>query len=259
MARHPPSLVHLVLGFLPPILLTVSFALSLKSTMTGNWAMRENFSTDFPPQDQGLIHRSPFTSCESVFGNHTRNGTVVEAWGEQCTRYARPGASCDASDSGLDYLALCQQIHLTGSLLVVDCVFAGLAFAMSWFLCLVGMIAHKLKEDHHHHHPNEESSTPHEGRVAHAYPFHRYTASPLHLFAVIAFVAAFLAAMIGGNALVNLSPPNGAFESAGAAASKNSAWSFDTGYSFASASWILAAFGAGAVQWVWGRGVGRED
>jgi hypothetical protein len=258
MARHQSSPIYRLLAVIPPVLLAVSWALSLKSTMTGNWAMRENYSADIPAVDTGPLHRSPFTSCGSVFGNQTVNGSVVEKWYEVCTRYAKPGASCDASATGFDYPALCQQINLAAKLLVVDCVFGGLAFTLSWVLFAYSIFVHKPKDRHGHH--NEES-TAHEGRVAHAYPFRYDPATPLYLFAVIAAVAAFLAAMIGGNALVNLSAPTGDFSSGTAAETKDAAWSFDKGYGYASASWIVAAFGAWSVSWVWGRGrgVGRAD
>ena len=246
----------MLFAIIPPILLTVSWALSLKATMAGNWAMRENYTTDMPAIDAGPLHRSPFTNCGSVYGNQTVNGSVVEMWYETCTRYAKPGASCDASASGYDYPALCQQIDLAARLLIVDCVFGGLAFAGSWLLCLYSVFVYRGLKQHGHH--GEEGGG---GSVAHAYPFRYDPATPLYLFAFIAAVAAFLACMIGGNALVNMSAPTGDWTSGTASGTKDEAWSFDKGYSYASASWVLAAFGAWSVNWVWGRGrgVGRGD
>ncbi|KAE9373296.1 hypothetical protein N431DRAFT_227002 [Stipitochalara longipes BDJ] len=252
-ARRRSYPIYSLLTLISPILLTVSWALALKATMAGNWAKRENYSSDFPAVDTGPLHRSPFTSCGSVFGNQTVNGTVVEKWYESCTRYAKPGASCDASATGFDYPALCQQINLAARLLVVNCVFGGLAFAGSWILCAYSVLVGGSKEHRRHHH-NEESNA-HEGRAAHAYPSRYEPSTPLYLFALIAAVAAFLAAVVGGNALVNLSSPTGDFTSSTTAAEgKDAAWSFDKGYNYASASWILAAFGAWSVNWVWGRG-----
>lgn len=253
MPRHGHSTAYTLFALIPPALLTVSWALSLKATMTGNWAMRENYSADDPPVDMGPLHRSPFSTCESLFGNQTVNGSVVEMWYESCTRFAKPGASCNATAFGYDYPALCQQINLAARLLVVDCVFGGLAFAMSWALCVWSVLVHRPRKHH-----GEEPS---EGRVARAYPFRYDPATPLYVFALVAAVSAFLAAIIGGNALVNLSAPTGDFSSGTAAETKDAAWSFDKGYTFASASWVIAAFGAWSVSWVWGRGrgVGRGE
>ena len=262
MSRREASLVHTALALIPPILLAGSFALSLKSTLAGDWAVRENYSVlESPPIDYGPLHRSPFATCTSALGNHSvvRNGTTVDVVGyyEQCTRHALPGAACDAT--GVDYAALCQQIDLSARLLMVNCVFAGLACAMSWVLCLARIFAQrprgpKPERDAQAGDEAGTSGNPHHHRrhrVAHAYPSRSYTTSPLHLFAIIAAVAAFLAAMIGGNALVNLSAPNADFAgSAGSGLPADAAWQFDTGYSYASASWVLAAFGAAAAQWV---------
>jgi hypothetical protein len=254
MARHRSHFLYILFGLIPPVLLTISWALSIKATISGNWAMRENYSADVPPVDMGPLHRSPFTSCGSVFGNRTVNGSVVMMWYESCTRYAKPGASCNATAIGFDYPALCQQINLASKLLVVDCVFGGLAFTLGWGLCVWGVFVHRPEEDHDH---NGRS----EGRVVDACPFRYDPATPLYVFAVTAAIAAFLAAMIGGNALVNLSPPTGDFSSGTVAETKDAGWSFDEGYVYASASWIWAAFGAWSVSWVWGRGrgVGRGE
>ena len=220
--------------------------------MAGNWAKRQNYDADDSPL--GPLYRSPFSSCESVFGNQTVNGRVVQMWYPSCTRLAKPGASCDGTAYGFDYPALCQQIDLAARLLVVDCVFGGFAFALSWILCVWSVLAYRPRK-----HQGEE--TP-EGRVAHAYPFRYDPATPLYVFALVAAASAFLAAIVGGNALVNLSAPTGDFSSgASTAPAKDAGWWFDEEYSFASASWIVAVFGAWSVSWVWGRGrgVGRGD
>jgi hypothetical protein len=246
MARHGHSMAYMLFALIPPALLTVSWALSLKATIAGNWAMRQNYDAD--DKSIGPLYRSPFSTCESVFGPQTVNGRVVEMWYPSCTRLAKPGASCNATATGFDYPALCQQIDLAAKLLVVDCVFGGLAFAMSWILCAWSLLAHRPRKDH--------AEEPSETRVAHAYPFRYDPATPLYVFALIAAVSAFLAAIVGGNALVNLSSPTGDFSSGTTAETKDAGWSFDGGYAFASASWIIAAFGAWSVSWVWGRGRG---
>ena len=73
---------------------------------------------------------------------------------------------------------------------------------------------------------------------------------------MIAASAAFLAAMIGGNALVNLQPPNGIFEGASQALSPDANWRLAKGYGFASAAWVVGAFAVWAIDVVWGAPVG---
>jgi hypothetical protein len=275
------SALPLTLSLLAPILLTIFFALSLKATLTGNWVSRENWTTDtFPPEDHGTLHRSPFTTCSSNFGPVHAAGanTTANQWYEVCTRYARPGDSCDASPNGTDYPSFCQQVDLTARLLVVGCVFAGFAFVGSWaFWVLCVLDWRRLRAEgtgqavgkrQHGRHRQEETVAAEEERAntsasGIAAPFshrhHRhgqpllfsYMSLPLRLFALIATVAAFLAAMIGGNALTNLNPPNSDFASGLAAETRDAGWRFDAGYTVASANWVVGAFGLWVVDLFW--------
>jgi hypothetical protein len=232
--------LNILASAVAPILLTVSFAGAVATTITSRWVTRTNWSLDDPPVNQGQLYRSPFVNCGSVLVNPPNGSTpffVVE-----CFRSKIPGRSC--SPFGGDYPALCQQLGITGSLLVVGCVFAGLAFLLSWLLLAARMLFH-----HHHHHRRRLDRT---GKVSRSWTsVQMFTTLAVFVFAIVAAASIAIAALIGWNALLNLQPPNGEFSNTAQATDIRAGWTSDVGIGYATVGWIFAAFGALAVDVVW--------
>lgn len=280
-----PKVALIVLSTVPLILLILSFAFTLKATLTHDWVVRENYSQDImSPADEGLLHRSVFSSCQS------RRLTTGQ-WKEKCTRRMKPGASCNAGLAGLDFLSLCQQIKVSGQLLIVGCVFTAFAAVATGVLCAATFMykpagatgaavdpvttetpssEHDKSETLHHRHNNKHehhyhnSDTPATIPTAPAAPITlaskllKYVTIPARIFIAIGSISVFLAAMIGGNALMNVQPPNGQFSSgllisgSPLVAGADANWRLDKGFGYVTAAWVVGAFGYWAMDIVWG-------
>jgi hypothetical protein len=244
--------LNILASAVAPILLTVSFAGAVVTTVTSRWVTRTNWSLDDPPVNQGQLFRSPFVNCGSVLVNPPNGSTpyyIVD-----CFRSKIPGRSC--SSFGGDYPALCQQLDFTGCLLIVGCVFIGLAFLLSWLL----LSARIFFPHHWHHHHRRRLNHDTSAENAAATAFRSWTSVAalqssitlaVFVFAVIAAASLAIAQLIGGNALLNLQPPNGEFSNTAQATDIRAGWTWDVGVAYAGVSWILAAFGAFAVDVVW--------
>jgi len=237
---------HILAYALPPILLTISFAWAVVTTVSSRWVTRTNWSLDDPPVNQGQLYRSPFVNCGSVLVNPTNGSTpyyIVE-----CFRSKVPGGSC--SPFGGDYPALCQQLRITGQLLIAGCVFASLAFLLSWLLLGARIFFHHPSHHlrHHRHHRCHISGKNKVAKATHAW---NSVTLALFVFSVFSAACIAIAVLIGGNALVNLQPPNGEFSNTAQATDLRAGWTWDNGITYATASWILAAFGAFMVDVVW--------
>jgi hypothetical protein len=236
---------HIFADAIPPILLTLSFAWALVTTLSSRWVTRTNWTIDDPAVNQGQLYRSPFVQCQSVLVNANNGSTyyIVE-----CFRDNVPGRSC--SPLGGDYPAFCQQLRITGQLLIAGCVFAGLAFLLSWLLLGARILFRHASHDHRHT-EGENGATTKLHAWASFSPLQSSATLALFVFSTISAASIAIAALIGGNTLLNLQSPNGEFSYTDEGIDIISGWTWDNGVAYATASWILAAFGAYTVYVVW--------
>ncbi|GIK00103.1 hypothetical protein Aspvir_004118 [Aspergillus viridinutans] len=246
-----------LLSLIPLTLLAVSFAYAIKATLSNAWVWRENITHDFPAQDHGPLHRSPFAHC-SDYLNRTTN-----VWHEECDRFTAPGRSCDADNGDSD--AFCQQLNLTARLLIVGCTFAGVAMVVSLGMSIFSAVdCYSLLPEEKERTENtttsdldntnaeaQPDSMVHRRNLWHvrsSIRLDRILHIGVRLFGLIAAFALFLAAMIGGNVLVNVNPPNGDFASGSGTTALVAGWRFDVGYKWVSVSWVVALSGVVAMD-----------
>jgi hypothetical protein len=238
-----------IASVVPTVLLTLAFAFAVVSTASPRWVTRTNLDDNDPPVNRGQLYRSPFRNCQSVFVNPT-NGSAA-SFAVECVRHNQVGATCSSFEG--DNPAFCQQLNLTAKLLIVGCVFAGLAFVLSWLLVGVKtFFPSRITASRHPQHSNGEGPYP-----SSLSPSLSYVTFALYIFSAVSAFSIAIAVLIGGNTLLNLQPPNGAFSNTAGSVDLHAGWTIDTGIAYANASWILGAFGAVLVDVVWGlpRGV----
>lgn len=236
----------------PTVLLTLAFAFAVVSTASPRWVTRTNLDDNDPPVNRGQLYRSPFRNCQSVFVNPT-NGSAA-SYTVECVRHNIPGGTCSPFQG--DNPAFCQQLNLTAKLLIVGCVFAGLALILSWLLVGVKILfPSRTTTSHPHQHSN--GGGPYTSRMTSLSPSLSSATFALYMFSAVSAISIAVATLIGGNALLNLQPPNGAFSNTAGSVDLHAGWTIDKGIAYANASWILAALGTVLVDVVWGlpRGV----
>jgi len=259
------SLTRVLAAFVPALLLTLVLAFSIASATSNSWALRSNYNTlKNPPEYLGHFTRSPFGHCSP------NSGPPYASVG--CSHSSKPGFLCNPVDA--DSPAFCDQLKLTGRLVIVGATFAGVAFALAWILFLAEMFApswlafattasgsgHHRRNRHHRRHKTEDADGNDASTVASTSPVPSLLSMSLLIFTIISVVALALASLIGGNLLTNLSPPNGSYTGAGKPVGTVAGWRLSTGFRFVSASWILAAFACFFVDAVWSspRGYARS-
>src|ERR1700753_3300529 len=207
MAHHT-SLISSILSLL---LIILSFSFAIASTASRFWAISPNYSDDNDPVLTGYQSRSPFYLCSSDSDGKKWN----------CTHTTKPGGICNIN-GGRDTPILCQQLRISGQLLIASCVLVGVAFLVSAGLTLVSFIRR-----------NSNSA------------ILNYGTTFLFLLTASGATCMGIAQLLGTLGLLVLQFPNG--ESATSTGDQTdilSTWTGRSGMSFAAASWIMGAFAA---------------
>ncbi|KAH7227155.1 uncharacterized protein BKA55DRAFT_584230 [Fusarium redolens] len=147
----------------------VAFVFSVITITSREWAIRDNYDTDFAPQywEKPIytLYRSPFIICTAKQVNST-NSDEPPTHHVHCDHFKPYGhnkTSCELYNStGSDKATTigdqrsCQQIHLAGNYAIASTVFIGIGFLATTALVLLSLL--RSVSTHRHKHESGHGS-----------------------------------------------------------------------------------------------------
>ncbi len=223
------------LSALPALLLLISFALALASALSPQWAVSSLYDPSTGLLDPNRTHhRSPFYVCHLFQGN-----TTAAAPTENCTRYGPSGSHTSCSELiRPDNQHMCQQVHLSGNLLIAANLFLGSAMILSIVLIALNLTS---------------ASRPRTSKPS----ITSYLTPITYLITLLCLPMLILAQLLGINALVNDQAPNSDFASADAPQpvtdpTVNGDWYMGkASMIWLSTAWLAAGLAAFVQKFVW--------
>ncbi|KAI5358082.1 hypothetical protein Slin15195_G064110 [Septoria linicola] len=198
-------------------------------------------TTDSTSTDESSESSTPsVTACP--------NADSIARWEEICVRATNPGGACSVKpkqyatslgrDSTGDSSIFCQQLRISGSLLIAGCALIGIGMLASFVLAGISLLQlfgrYKAPDD---------TSSPSIGAVS------LFTS----VVSGLGFLAMLFGTILAANNLVNLQYPSGDWRTTGDDANIGiiGPWLIGNSVAIATAGWVMAAVGASLVSKVW--------